>query len=537
MNLLPENPDLSQLRRQAKELHARYRAQDTAALQRLRQSLPAARGLSQAEVAAAGYRLHDAQSCLAREYGFASWGDLKAFVEAARLRSGDVSALRRAFLGFVYAGEVVGGMNRSRPALAERLLKQYPEIEAGCPTTACAVGDVEAVRAAILRDRGWIHAAGGPLSLPPLVAACHSGLLAVADRRPGILDVIRLLLAEGANPNQSIASRWPPASVEFPDARVPLTALYGAAGVSFDADATRLLLAAGADPNDNESLYHSLDRPSCTALLLAAGAQVSGTNALFRCLDFDDLDTLEMLLSHAAGAPELSHSGLYFHAIRRRRSLSHFQALLDAGVDPDTTNEEGMTPAAFALRHGLSEVATLLGGTAELSETDQFLAACAAADLDAARAMLDDAPDLFARLQERDLRLLPELAAAGATAAVRVMVDLGWPIEATGGEWSASALNQAVFRGDRELTRFLLDRGASWRAEHGFGDDVSGTLCWASLNRPVEGGDWSGCAEVLLAYGMPAVRRDRTDPHTVIMEGRPRQFSEDVTRVLLQEGA
>ena len=74
---LPRQPSLEQLRKQAKDLLAEYRAGDPAAVAEVhrfeRQPDPAA------------FALHDAQRVLARAYGYESWAKLKAFVDGANV--------------------------------------------------------------------------------------------------------------------------------------------------------------------------------------------------------------------------------------------------------------------------------------------------------------------------------------------------------------------------------------------------------------------------------------------------------------------
>jgi ankyrin repeat protein len=70
--VLPSQPSLLQLKRQAKELLRAYRLDDTVAVKRMRASLTDAH---------THVSLHDAQGVLAREYGFASWAKLKRHVE------------------------------------------------------------------------------------------------------------------------------------------------------------------------------------------------------------------------------------------------------------------------------------------------------------------------------------------------------------------------------------------------------------------------------------------------------------------------
>ena len=122
MKRIPARPDLGHLKKQAKELLAFYRANDPTATIRFRDALPAAAGKSDAAIASLGLRLHDAQSCIAREYGFASWADLQGFVLARRAQADDPANTVLHWLRCVYAGDIAGGTDRSRPSVAVRLL-------------------------------------------------------------------------------------------------------------------------------------------------------------------------------------------------------------------------------------------------------------------------------------------------------------------------------------------------------------------------------------------------------------------------------
>jgi len=543
MSRSPDRLNLDHFKKQAKDLIRDYRRGEAEAMARLRRALPAAAGRSDGELTALDLKLHDAQSCIARDNGFQSWADLKRYVEV-QSASRDAHADRvRRWLGLIYAGDLDGSSDRANSRIATRMLAEHPDLVGHDPYLACVVGDEAALRRATQADPAWVNRPGGPLALPPLVAVTHSSLLQVPEFRDRLHRCAQLLLAAGADPNQRVGNRWPPASLRAPDDSNPLSALYGAAGKNYDVALTRMLLDAGAEPNDGESLYHSLESPACTRLLLEHGARVTGSNALYRALDLPSSDAIELLLQHggdpnepAGNAPLTDWGTPLLWAIRRRRSARHVAALLNAGADPKVRSTAGIGAYSLALQFGLQEVAELLraAGAAEaMSEDELFVAACARGDAAEARRIQARRPDLPATLPEAQLRLLPEMAAEGGDAGARLMVELGWPIAVRGGDWDASALNLAVFCGNAALARFLLEHGATWTEQHGFGDNVSGTLSWASCNEPVEGGDWAGCARVLLDHGMPSATRDPEDPDAVLVAGRSKRFSDEVTEVLL----
>ncbi|HEU4669334.1 MAG TPA: ankyrin repeat domain-containing protein [Dyella sp.] len=497
MNELPARPHLDHLKKQAKGLLEGIRRQEPAALERIRLALPSATGRDHAAIAAMDLRLHDAQSCVAREYGFDSWTQLKDYV-ALQAASADTAARREQWQRWVFGH----GYQPAKPHLAERLLREHPRLLDDDPVLACAIGDVATVQTAIAAEAAWANAARAGNGMAPLACATFSALVALPGRAAGIRACVDLLLDAGADPDV----RWH--DPQLPDD--PLSALYGAAGRNHDVAITTRLLQAGADPNDNESLYHAAEvaDPTLVRLLLEAGARVTGCNALFRALDGEFPETLRLMLAHGGDANEPGPNGCpLLHAIRRRRSPEVIGLLLDAGADPSVRNAHGVSALRLARSLGLDAVADRLlqaGAAAEEPRpTDVLLAACARADRAAVQRMLAAAPDLIERLEPAELRLLPELAATGQDEAVRVMVEVGWPIATRGGDIDGSALNWAVFRGNAPLARFLLAHGAHYDERHGYNDNVYGTLSFASQAQTTPGGDWLACAKALVEAGSP----------------------------------
>lgn len=496
MTHLPASPDLSHLKKQAKQLLRDARAGEADALHRFVETLPAVRSLGLSALAEHELKLHDAQSVVAREYGFQSWTELKRYVD---WKQTDKAERLKTWLTWVYDGTA-----RQR-RLAVRMLQEEPAVFAGDAWVACATGDEAPIRNALRHDAGWANRAGGARGMFPLVAVTHSRLILEDGFAPRLLACATLLLDYGADVNGARTDpRWPD---------WPLSALYGATGQTHHVAMTKLLLDAGANPNDNESLYHSVESrdPNCTKLLLDAGARVVGTNTIGRALDYDRLDVLLLLLQRGGDATERPW---IHHAILRGRSLAHIRALIDAGADLRAVNDEGISVFRWAQMHGRTDVVALpceADIDEPLTEEEQFVAACSRGDEDAARALLAQIPDIVSRLTPKQLQALPQLADIGDLSAVRTMLALGWPLEVKVA-WDATALNLAVYRGDAEMTELLFKHGADWRTKHGFDDTVLGTLSYASQDDSIEDPaprNYIGCARAIVTHGPPLADFER----------------------------
>jgi hypothetical protein len=79
---LPARPSLEQFKKQAKELVRNHRARDAASFALIREFLPSLAGKTDEEIFLFPFALHDAQSVMARQYGFPSWNQLRDHLES-----------------------------------------------------------------------------------------------------------------------------------------------------------------------------------------------------------------------------------------------------------------------------------------------------------------------------------------------------------------------------------------------------------------------------------------------------------------------
>lgn len=425
---LPPRPDLRRLKDEAKR---RTRAGEFAALS-------------------------DAQLAVAREHGHASWPRLKRAVEAARLdRDERVAAFLDAAVPRPRADHRGGGLER-----AEALRGQAPALDGADVYVQAVLGDEEGLRGSLARRPELAAAPGGPRDWPPLLYACFSRYLRLEreDREPGFDGVVAALLAAGADPNASFHNPDDPVGRE--------TALYGAAGVAGSAALSARLLDAGADPDDEEVAYHIVETGSADCLrawLAADPAPELLLTALLRTIDHDEPELAELLLEAGADPSGVGRWGLapLHMAVTRHVDPAWIDLLHDAGADLDAPAADGRSAYALALRHGQTALAArleALGAHTALGPRDAFLAACAAGDEAAAREALAARPALLDEMAPEDHALLAQAAKDGRRDALRLMLALGFDLNA--GEHGYTALHQAAFGGHTEVVEDLLAAGA-----------------------------------------------------------------------------
>jgi hypothetical protein len=149
--------------------------------------------------------------------------------------------------------------------------------------------------------------------------------------------------------------------------------------------------------------------------------------------------------------------------------------------------------------------------------------ACELGDEAAFRAFQSKHPDATKTLSETDQQKLPNAAQSNNTAAVRLMLGAGWPVD-TPGEMGATALHWAGFNGNAEMTREILRFHPALELKS---REYAGTaLAWAVYGSGNgwrrETGDYVGTIRALLDAGATLPRHaEELEPSDAVLEVLP----------------
>lgn len=362
---------------------------------------------------------------------------------------------------------------------AEELLSQYPELASGDIFTAAILGDAESVVRFISEDKTNATLSAEPFGGNALVYLGLSKYLRL-QKRPaeGFLKAAEALLDAGADPNSGF---W--TTGKYPEFE---TALYGAAGVAQHAGLTKLLVERGADVNDEEACYHSPETWENDAMkVLVESGKVTADNLcmmLVRKHDWHDYEGAKYLLEHGASPNGNSGRGWYpmHHALARINDPDMISLLLDHGADPYLVSND-LTAVARAAREGRRDVLELFserGFSLALHGVDELICSCALGDERLAEDIAKKSPALKKELIEMGGTLLAKFSAGGNLTGVRLLLNLGAPVNAPFSEGDgyygtppgSLPIHVAAWHNYPPVVQLLIDNGAAVNATDANGD-------------------------------------------------------------------
>lgn len=460
---LPPHPDLEQLKRQAKELQH-----------------------------SASVPLHEAQTRLAREYGFASWNKLREEVEARTLE------FDAAITEFIEAA------TDGRPDRARRILDLHPKIKTANFYAALVLGDADAVDARLAKDASLATTTGGPRGWLPIHYICYTAV----GSQEGLADIARRLISLGVNPNTTFP--WLHHGVRRP-------VLWGASRQAQSLPLVNVLLDAGADPNDGVTLPMAASAGDIPVLeaLLAHGADVDqrwasdGSTALYAILQWSRTqDGIRWLLDHGAdpNAVFAENGETPLHVVARAWDVPVVEAMVSRGADIERRRKDGRTPYAVAELNGNRAVADWLlahGASPELSEVDRLVSACSRGDRAAAEALLAKHPGLKDDITDDHYIAFHQAAERNDVRALETMLAAGFDPNRPDTSIGKTVLHSAAMEGWPDAVRVLLAHGASVEIRD---REFNGPpLVWAAegSRQGREGRDFPAVGKLLLAAGSP----------------------------------
>ncbi|HYL78212.1 MAG TPA: ankyrin repeat domain-containing protein [Bryobacteraceae bacterium] len=437
---LPVKPNLEHLKKQAKVLLSQSQRGDAAAIERFRSLVSFS--------TPASLKLADAQHVIARDYGFASWPKLKEHVESLTLSPGELlSAAVRA----------------SDAARTARVIENHPELKARInePMANYGGSGMQPLLAAVQRtDRKTIDvllAAGADINTRSqwwaggigVLDDCMPEIAAFLMERGAILDVHAAARLGMMDRLRELVTADP--TVVNARGANGQTPLHFASTVEI----AQYLLDHGAGIDDRDLQHESTpaqhmlrvvqarhyprDRQDIARQLVARGCQ---TDILMAAA----LGDLELVGRHLDADPA---------CIRARVSEEYFpkQDSRSGGSIYFQIFGKERTPHLIARDFGHEEIVQLL--MERTPEDLKFAQACDLGDEVAFRALLAGRPNFIETLSDDDRRRLPDAAQNNNTSAVRLMLEAGWPVDATG-EYQMTPLEWASWHGNSEMVREIL---------------------------------------------------------------------------------
>jgi ankyrin repeat protein len=508
---LPPRPNLDQLGRQAKELLQLARNGHSDALARFR-ALPAHSSRNARTLADEPLALHDAQSVIAREYGFPSWNSLRERVEELTLEFGAA------------CDEFVQAATDGRRDRAERLLTLHPAIAKANLYTALVLGDAEEVAARLARDPSVATATGGVRGWQPLHYLCYTSLArGSAQREEGLVLATRQLLSRGVD-----------ADLRFPwkHHEVFRPVLWGAVCVVRSLSLARALLEHGANPSDGVTLTLAASGSDVAALDLLHEFGVDpdgpwatdGSTALYAILHWSDRpDGARWLIEHGAAVDAVfeANGEAPLHVVAARWGADLADALVGRGADVTRRRSDGRTPYEIAVLSGNDSVAEWLlahGASDVVREVDRMVAACSRGDRAAAVAMMTAHPTLRDEIGPKHYDALYRAAERNDTAALEALLACGFDPDRGDESIGMNALHKAAMAGWPDAVRVLLAHGASVAArDREF--HATPLVCAAEgSRRPRPGTDHASAGRILIEAGSPTDWAESGEPADIISE-------------------
>ncbi len=415
---LPEKPNLEYLKKQAKQLRSTR-----------------------------GGKLADAQHALANDYGFPTWANLKAHVDA---------------LGPTPAEALKAAVCDSDAARVKELIARHPELRAAIDDPLPGYGfGIHALYAAVQRsDRATIDEllrAGADIRKRTewwaggfgVLDECDASLTEFLTERGAVVDAhaaSRLGMTEKLR--ELVAADPGVAHARGGDGQTPL---HFASTV----EVAELLLEHGADMDardvDHESTpaqymlrvehkrHYRRDRQDVARYLVAQGCR---TDVLMAAA-LGDVELVQRHLDRDAGCIRMSVSEEWFPKRNPRAGGTIYIWMLGKYRTAHTVARDFGHEDVFQLLMKRTPVDLKLALACELGDEAVF------------HEFLAKHPDVAKTLPKAEREKLPNAAQNNNTKAVRLMLEAGWPVD-TPGEMGATALHWAGFNGNAEMTREIL---------------------------------------------------------------------------------